>query len=109
MLIINQRDQIEFNIDLLQSETPTTMEETMQRYKDWDINLFYHVVSSPTCRYERRFGHDRIPAKIAKLTAEERFLNILRGKAILGVTDLPPFVVPIIIRVSQPPFPLQAL
>jgi hypothetical protein len=84
MLIINQKDQIEFNIDLLQSKTPTSMKETMQRYKDWDLNLFYHVVSSPTCRYERKFGKSRIPSNIAKLTAEERFLNILRGKKISG-------------------------
>ncbi len=84
MLLINSKDQIEYDIVYLKNDELTTLDDVIHRYESSSMNLFYHVVSSPTCRYERRFGKHRLSAEISKMTAEERFINILKNKKIVG-------------------------
>ncbi len=84
MLLINSKDQIEYDIDYLKNGEFKTLNDVINRYESSDMNLFYHVVSSPTCRYEKKFGKHRIAAEILKMSAEERFINVLKSKKIIG-------------------------
>ena len=54
MLLINSKDQIEYDIDYLKNEELKTLDDVIHRYESSNMNLFYHVVNSPTCRYEKK-------------------------------------------------------
>lgn len=84
MLTINQNGRMEMNIDHLLQATPKTLEDAVRRYSGLKLNLFYHVVSSPQCRYERRFGEGRVPASILGMDARKRFKSILKAGALHG-------------------------
>ncbi len=84
MLLINSKDQIEYDINYLKNDEFTTLDDVIHRYESSNMNLFYHVVSSPTCRYEKKFGKHRLSAEISKMSAEDRFVNILKNKKIVG-------------------------
>jgi hypothetical protein len=57
-----------------------TFEGIIDRYKNYKIELFLHVVSDPSCRYEKGPGSARIFRDIAELSAKERFLSLLRNR-----------------------------
>ena len=80
MLLINSKDQIEYDIDYLKNEELKTLDDVIHRYESSNMNLFYHVVSSPTCRYEKKFGKNWLSVEILKMSAEERFVNILKNR-----------------------------
>ncbi len=61
-----------------------TFDEIIKRYDNLDIILFYHIVSSPNCRYEKYCGDGRIPDEIRNSTEKERFINIISNKIIYG-------------------------
>jgi len=84
MLLINSKDQIEYDINYLKKDKLNTLDDVIHRYESSDMNLFYHVVSSPTCRYEKNFGKYRLSAEIANMSSEDRFMNILKNKKIVG-------------------------
>lgn len=84
MLLVTDKDRIEYDISHLKDDKLETLEDVVHRYESSDMKLFYHVVGSPSCRYEARFGKNRIPSAIMKMSAEERFLNILKEKRICG-------------------------
>lgn len=54
----------------------------LERYREYEVELFLHVVSDPSCRYERGVGSNRTLKNIANLSAKERFLNLLKIKII---------------------------
>jgi len=56
MLKIAPNGSIQVAIDHLMEDRPTTFEGVVERYRNLDITLFHHIVSSPHCRYERKFG-----------------------------------------------------
>ncbi|MBA6119273.1 MULTISPECIES: hypothetical protein [Pseudomonas] len=55
-------------------------EGIIERYKNYQVELFLHVVSDPSCRYEKGPGSARIPEGLAKLSAKERFLSLLKNR-----------------------------
>lgn len=75
---------IEFSISHLLEEAPSTFEEVIKRYENLKITLFHHVVSSPDCRYERKFGSGRVPESVRRMSAVDRMKEILRRQEILG-------------------------
>lgn len=84
MLTINRNGRIEMDIDHLLEPTPITMDDAVGRYSTLELNLFYHVISSPLCRYEQRFGKGRVPNSVLKMDARERFKSILKAGMING-------------------------
>lgn len=57
-----------------------TIEGILERYHDYQVEIFLHVVSDPSCRYEKGVGSERVLKDIAGLSAKERFLSLLRDK-----------------------------
>jgi hypothetical protein len=84
MLEITKEGQIQYNIDHLVESPPDSIEAIVERYKTFDTSLFYHIVSSPACRYETGYGTGRVPAELAALSAKDRFKNILKSKSLIG-------------------------
>lgn len=54
----------------------------IERYRNYEVELFLHVVSDPACRYESGVGSNRTLKDIANLSAKERFLSILEKQKI---------------------------
>ena len=65
-------------------DVPTTFEGVIERYQSLSITLFHHVVSSPDCRYERKFGQGRVPDYVLRMSAADRMKEILRKQEIIG-------------------------
>jgi hypothetical protein len=84
MLLINSKDQIEYDIDYLKNGELKTLDDVIKRYESSNMHLFYHVISSPTCRYESKFGKHRISKAISNMSADERFINILKNRKIVA-------------------------
>lgn len=84
MLTIKGNGQIQIAIDHLIEPELETFDEVIKRYSALQIKLFYHVVSSPTCRYEKGFGKGRVSETISNMSATDRFKNILKTKCING-------------------------
>lgn len=84
MLSINDKGSIELSISHLLEEKPTTFKQVIERYQGLPITLFHHVISSPDCRYERKFGRGRVPDKILGMPAADRMMEILRRQEIMG-------------------------
>lgn len=57
-----------------------TFDGIIERYRNYHVELFLHVVSDPSCRYEKGVGSERILKDIAGLSAKERFLRLLQNK-----------------------------
>ncbi|UNH40632.1 hypothetical protein MNY66_16445 (plasmid) [Moellerella wisconsensis] len=57
-----------------------TFEGILERYRDYQVEFFLHVVSDPSCRYEKGVGSERVFKDIVDLSAKERFLSLLREK-----------------------------
>lgn len=84
MLTINEKGGIQLSISHLLEDPPSDFAGILNRYKDRAISLFHHVVSSPECAYEKRFGLGRVPGGILAMTAEQRMKQILRDGVIVG-------------------------
>lgn len=54
----------------------------VERYKNYHVELFLHVISDPSCRYEKGAGSARTLKDIAELSAKERFLSLLENREI---------------------------
>ncbi|CAH8182086.1 hypothetical protein [Vibrio aestuarianus] len=52
----------------------------IERYKDYNVELFLHIVSDPSCRYEKGIGSTRTLKDIADLSAKERFISLLHNR-----------------------------
>lgn len=52
----------------------------IERYKDYQVELFLHVISDPSCRYESGVGSDRTSKIYSHLSAKDRFLDLLESK-----------------------------
>lgn len=59
-----------------------TFDGIIDRYKDYNVELFIHVVSDPSCRYEKGVGSSRTLKNIAELSARDRFLSLLKNREI---------------------------
>lgn len=46
-------------------------EGIIERYRDYHVELFLHVVSDPSCRYEKGIGSTRTLKDIAGLSAKQ--------------------------------------
>ncbi len=66
----------------LLSPKPETYSEVIDRLEPLECNLFYNIVSSPDCRYEKRFADGRIKDHYKTMDAESRFKNIFSEKII---------------------------
>ena len=68
MLIVNN-GRIEFEMSHLEENRILDYKGILDRYSKIDCTLFYHVVSSPECGYEKNFGQGRIPKEFAAMSA----------------------------------------
>jgi hypothetical protein len=84
MLKIAPNGSIQVLIDHLIEDRPTTFKGVVERYRNLDITLFHHIVSSPTCRYEKMFGEGRVPESVLAMTPRKRLKAILKAGAIQG-------------------------
>lgn len=84
MLKINDKGSIELSISHLLEDIPTTFNGMIERYQSLKIKLFHHVVSSPDCRYERKFGRGRVPDSVLGMASSDRMKEILRRQEIVG-------------------------
>jgi hypothetical protein len=84
MIITGKDGSIGISVDHLLEDVPDKFDDIVERYKSLPVRLFFHVVSSPKCSYERKFGKGRVPELLAKMSARERFLRILTGRMIHG-------------------------
>ncbi|MCX7257138.1 MAG: hypothetical protein NTZ64_10485 [Polaromonas sp.] len=57
-------------------------DEILKRYKNYEVNLFLHIISDPSCRYESGVGSGRTKDEIHKLSAKDRFLSLLENMKI---------------------------
>lgn len=71
-----------YNTEHLLSSKPKTYEEVIIRVDPIECRLFYNIISSPNCRYERYFSEGRIKDHFKNLDAESRFKNIFTEKVI---------------------------
>ncbi|MDB5313916.1 MAG: hypothetical protein JWO38_8118 [Gemmataceae bacterium] len=92
MLKIAPNGSIQVSIDHLMEDRPTTFKGVVERYRNLDITLFHHIVSSPTCRYEKKFGEGRVPESVLAMTPRKRLKAILKAGAIQGKPCIHPDV-----------------
>ncbi|HHX8275048.1 TPA: hypothetical protein ACVOYM_003418 [Vibrio diabolicus] len=52
----------------------------LERYKEYNVELFLHIVSDPSCRYEQGPGATRTLKDISELSAKERFISLLNNR-----------------------------
>ncbi len=71
-----------YNTDHLNSPKPTTYSHVIERLESLECKLFYNIISSPDCRYEKKFSKDRIKDHYKNLDAESRFKNIFDEKVL---------------------------
>jgi hypothetical protein len=71
-----------YNTDHLNSPKPTTYNQVVERLESLECKLFYNIISSPDCRYEKKFSENRIKDHYKNLDAESRFKNIFDEKVL---------------------------
>jgi hypothetical protein len=76
--------EITYNEKHLFDNKVEDLEGIAKRYNDFDVNIFIHIVSDPSCRYESGVGKNRITPDFASLSARERFLSILKKRKLVG-------------------------
>lgn len=54
----------------------------LERYNKYEVELFIHIVSDPSCRYENGVGANRILSTISGMSAKDRFKSILKNRKI---------------------------
>jgi hypothetical protein len=84
MLTVDSRGRPQLAVAHLFEMSPMQIDEIIERYTKLDGTLFHHIISSPSCRYEKGFGCGRVPTNIAVMSAKERFKSILTGQCIQG-------------------------
>ena len=84
MLTIDDKGSIQLSISHLLEQAPTDFKSVVERYQSLTITLFYHVISSPDCHYERKFGRGRVPEGVLNMAAEDRMKMILCKNEIAG-------------------------
>ena len=84
MLKPNSNGTVQFDVATLLDSTSTELDDIVRTFSNRPTRLFYHHVSSPSCRYERRYGQNRIPAEFSHLSESERFKQILSQRSITG-------------------------
>ncbi|MGE6218949.1 hypothetical protein ACQKCH_03900 [Nubsella zeaxanthinifaciens] len=75
-MISIENNNIYYNTEHLKLPKPKTFKEVIARLDQVDCKLFYNIISSPECRYEKKFAEGRIQPHYQFKTAEERFQNI---------------------------------
>ena len=71
-----------YDTEHLHTPKPETYEDVIKRLDPIECKLFYNIVSSPDCRYERNYSEERIKDHYKNLEAESRFKNIFTEKII---------------------------
>lgn len=71
-----------YDTEHLLSPKPKTYSEVIARLSPLECKLFYNIISSPDCRYEKRFSEGRIKDHYKNLDAESRFKNIFTEKVL---------------------------
>lgn len=54
----------------------------LERYSEYEVELFIHIISDPKCRYERGVGANRTLKEISGLSAKERFTSLIENRVI---------------------------
>lgn len=70
---------IEYSIGHLLHDKIETYPEIIDRLDKLETQLFYNIISSPECRYEKKFG-ERIKSEFKTMSPEERFQNIFKER-----------------------------
>lgn len=65
-----------YNTEHLRTPKPKTYGEVIQRIDAIHCRLFYNIISSPDCRYEKNFSEGRLQPHYKNMSAEDRFKNI---------------------------------
>lgn len=84
MITINDKGRLAFKMSHLQAPAIEKFEGILNRLDGMEMRLFYHIVSSPTSRYERGYGAGRISQEITAMSPKQRFMNILKTQNIIG-------------------------
>jgi len=69
---------IEYTTSHLRVEEITTYDKVIERLENVNTQLFYNIISSPDCNYERGYGKGRIREEYREMNAQDRFENILK-------------------------------
>ncbi|WP_159477982.1 hypothetical protein [Dyadobacter sp. 3J3] len=73
---------LHFDTTHLLKPKPENFEEVIARIKPIKCDLFYNIISDPTCGYEKKFSEGRIKEHYKNMGAEARFKNIFEEKII---------------------------
>jgi hypothetical protein len=71
-----------YDTEHLLTPKPKTYEAVINRLDPIECKLFYNIISSPDCRYEKKFSEGRIKDHYKNLDAESRFKNIFTEKVL---------------------------
>lgn len=71
-----------YNTEHLLLPKPESYGEVIDRLDPLECKLFYNIISSPDCRYEKGFSEGRIKDLYKNLDSESRFKNIFVEKVI---------------------------
>lgn len=71
-----------YNTNHILEPKPKTYKDVINRLENIECKLFYNIISSPTCRYEKNFSKGRIKEHYKKMDAKSRFENIFNEKII---------------------------
>lgn len=75
MISVNNYN-LKYNTEHLLTPKPKTYSEIFDRLNTLECKLFYNIISSPECNYEKGISENRIKEHYKKLNAEDRFKNI---------------------------------
>lgn len=75
---------VEYDTSHLVSDEILTYEQTIERLDKIEPKLFYNIVSSPDCRYEKYSGFGRIKSEFKEMNALDRFYNIIKTKKLFS-------------------------
>jgi len=75
-MIAVKNNNLFYNTEHLRTSKPKSFDEVLERIDSIECQLFYNIISSPDCRYEKKFAEGRIQEHYKHLSAEERFKNI---------------------------------
>lgn len=84
MIELKKDGQIIYENLHLGEEKIETYSGILNRLDKLDSNLFYNIVSSPQCRYEKNYGENRVRSEFREMSPKDRFENILKSKIFFG-------------------------
>jgi len=73
-----------YTTDHLLTPKPKDYQEVIERLKTINSKLFYNVISSPACNYEKKFSEGRIDETYRTMDPESRFRNIFINKVLFA-------------------------